>query len=365
MDIFINKLLPAELKRIIHKIETNKRLNLADGLYLYEKADLGVLAVLATQVKQNLHSKNVYYIKNMHIEPTNICDYNCRFCSYAKTPENGYIITLEALKEKLFKLDSNKIQEIHITGGVYSELNFDYYKNILKIIRSIYPDMHIKAYSAVEIYAMSVQNNLSIKDVLLQLKESGLNSIPGGGAEILESEVRQQICPEKVDATNWLKTHQLAHEIGIKSNSTMLYGHIETYRQRLQHMDAIRTLQDKTGGFNAFIPLKFKHKNNKMSHINEVNYIEDLKNYAIARLFFDNIIHIKAYWPMIGKDMTQLSLSFGVDDIDGTINDSTTIYSSAGAEDKKPNMTEKDLIKIIQDTQNIPVERDSNYNKIV
>ena len=243
-------------------------------------------------------------------------------------------------------------------------MDLHYFADLLKQIKSFRPDLHIKAFTAVELEYMFRKAKVSYAEGMKVLKDHGLDSIPGGGAEIFDSEIRKQICEDKCTSEQWLELHETAHATGIHSNATMLYGHIESFEHRIDHMERLRKLQDETNGFNCFIPLKFRNENNQMSDINEVSVIEDLRNYAVSRIFMDNFPHIKAYWPMIGKSTAQLSLQFGVDDLDGTINDSTKIYSMAGAEDQHPSMSTEQLVDLIKQAERIPVERDSLYNLI-
>jgi aminodeoxyfutalosine synthase len=265
--------------------------------------------------------------------------------------------------EKTVTAYKNKdVTEVHIVGGVHPQYDLSYYAEMVQRIRKILPDIHIKAFSAVELDYMFKKTGI-VKG-FTTLKDAGLNSIPGGGAEIFDETLRHQICPDKVSSEGWLTIHETAHQLGIGSNTTMLYGHIETYEHRIDHMDRLRKLQDKTGGFNCFIPLKFRRANNPMSNIPETTLIEDLKNFAVSRIFLDNFPHIKAYWPAIGKDMAQLALSFGVDDIDGTIDDTTKIYTMAGAEEQTPSLTTNELVEIIRQVQRTPAERDSLYRII-
>jgi aminodeoxyfutalosine synthase len=239
-----------------------------------------------------------------------------------------------------------------------------YFASLFQQIKSFRPDLHIKAFTAVEVEYMFRKAKVDYKEGFKILKEHGLDSIPGGGAEIFDGKIRKQICEDKCTSEQWLEIHETAHQLGIHSNATILYGHIESFEHRIDHMARLRTLQDTTKGFNCFIPLKFRNANNQMSHIKEVSVIEDLKNYAVSRIFLDNIPHIKAYWPMIGKSTAQLSLQFGVDDLDGTINDSTKIYSMAGAEDQNPSMNTDQLVDLIKQAGRIPAERDTLYNVI-
>jgi aminodeoxyfutalosine synthase len=369
-NIIQNSSISQDLKLIARKVNNNERICEEDGILLYEQGELGFLGVLANHVRESKHSNNTYFIRNLHIEPSNICVYNCRFCSYSdKNSDICWDYSIEEIIENLktrIALNSEPgtqnselrtPKEIHITGSANPLRNFSYYTDLLKAVKNILPQVHIKAYSAVELYYIAKKSKLSYKEALLQLKEAGLEAVPGGGAEIFDEELRSKICPEKVSSVEWLKIHETAHECGLPTNATMLYGHIENYKHRIDHMNRLRNLQDETNGFGAFIPLKFKNKNNEMSSIKECSVVEDLKNYAVSRIFLDNFPHIKAYWPAIGKNLTQVALSFGVDDIDGTIEDTTKIYSLAGAEEQKPDMSADEMKELIEGAGRIPVER--------
>jgi aminodeoxyfutalosine synthase len=251
-----------------------------------------------------------------------------------------------------------------IVGGVHQKMIFYFFADLLKAIKTHRPELHIKAFTAVELDYMFRKAKVSVDEGVRILKEAGLNSIPGGGAEIFDADIREQICADKVDAEGWLQIHEAIHNAGMHSNATMLYGHIESFAHRIDHMDRLRQLQDKTCGFNTFIPLKFRNGDNDMSHVPEVSLVEDLKMYAIARLYMDNFPHLKAYWPMLGRKNAQLALSFGVDDIDGTIDDTTRIYSMAGAEEQKPEMSTDEIVTLVKQVKRTPVERDTLYNVI-
>ncbi|MCX6230787.1 MAG: CofH family radical SAM protein [Bacteroidetes bacterium] len=354
----------AELKNIAIKIFENKRISIDECVVLYKNADLSLVGMLANQIRENKNGNNTYFNKNLHIEPTNICIHNCKFCSYSKKiGGDGWESTVDEMLDTINKAD-DAITEVHIVGGVHPHRDIHYYGNLIMQIKLLRPKLHVKAFTAVEIDFMIKKAGLSLNEGVLLLKEYGLDSIPGGGAEIFDEELRAEICPSKTSSEQWLAIHEALHQVGIPSNATILYGHIETYRHRAEHMERLRLLQDRTNGFNAFIPLKFKHKNNTMSEIKEVSVIEDLKNYAISRIFLDNFPHIKSYWPMVGKQLAQLSLSFGVDDFDGTINDSTKIYSLAGSEEQNPSMTTEEMEELITAVGRIAVERDSVYNHV-
>jgi aminodeoxyfutalosine synthase len=352
-----------DIKKISKKIIDNQRISPEEGIALYEKADLGLLGFLANHVRERKNGHHTFFNCNFHIEPTNICIYQCKFCSYKrKMNEPGaWEYTLDEIAEKARNYKGSKITEIHIVGGVHPHRDLHYYGRMLQIIKEILPGIHIKAFTAVELDYMIKKAGLNLAEGLSKLKEYGLDSIPGGGAEIFDPEIRNQLCKEKSNAESWITIHKTAHKAGLSSNATMLYGHIESYAHRIDHMLQLRNLQDETNGFNAFIPLKFRKANNFLSHIGEVSIIEDLKNYAVSRIFLDNFMHLKAYWPMIGKEIAQLSLAFGVDDVDGTIDDSTKIYTMAGVKEKN-TMTTEELIQLIRQVGRVPVERDSLYN---
>jgi aminodeoxyfutalosine synthase len=353
-------------KEIIRKVKDNERLTSEEGLDLYAKADLGMLAVLATFVKKRYSKENVFFNRNFHIEPTNKCIYNCKFCSYHKPagdPES-WEYSIEQMLDIIKRFDNIPVTEVHVVGGVHPSHDLHYYGQLIQQIKKYRPELHIKAFSAIELDFMIRKSGYSIEEGLKKLREYGLDSIPGGGAEVFNEEVRGEICMDKTSSTMWLQIHETAHLLGIPSNATILYGHKETYHHRIDHLNRLRALQDKTNGFNAFIPLKFKKENNTMSYLGEVSGIEDMRNYAVSRIYLDNFPHIKAYWPMTGKENAQLSLSFGVDDIDGTIEDTTKIYSMAGAGEKKPSMSTEEICNLIREAGFKPVERDSVYNVI-
>jgi aminodeoxyfutalosine synthase len=357
----------SEIDLIARKINTGQRISQEDGLMLFKKADLALLGLLSGIVRRKHNANFVYFNHNFHIEPTNKCVYNCRFCSYHK-PEgdpDSWEYSHEEMLEIVKRFDNKDVTEVHIVGGVHPSYDLHYWGTLIRKIKEHRPGLHVKAFSAVELDYMIKKAGCTIEEGLKLLKGYGLDSIPGGGAEIFDEELRKQICDEKASSDLWLTIHETAHNVGISSNATMLYGHMETYNHRIDHLNRLRDLQDKTNGFNAFIPLKYKKANNSMSYLGEVSLIEDLRNYAVSRIFLDNFPHIKAYWPMIGKEGAQLSLSFGADDMDGTIDDTTRIYSMAGSKEEKPAMTTDEICKIIREAGFIPVERDSVYKPII
>ncbi|MCB0714786.1 MAG: aminofutalosine synthase MqnE [Chitinophagaceae bacterium] len=356
-----------ELKAIAQKVQEGKRITDEEGLFLFEHASLGFVGSLANEIRQKKNGDKVFFNRNFHIEPTNVCVFSCQFCAYSKLyakREEGWELSIDQMLHIVKKYDNQPITEVHIVGGVHPKMNLQFFADLLKAIKTHRPALHIKAFTAVEYDYMFRKAKVSVEAGLKFLIEAGLNSIPGGGAEIFDEEIRQKICDDKVDAKGWLEIHETAHRLGVPSNATMLFGHIENYRHRIDHMRRLRELQDRTHGFNTFIPLKFRNKDNDMSHIPESSITEDLKTYAIARIYLDNFPHLKAYWPMLGRQNAQLSLSFGVDDIDGTIDDTTKIYSMAGAEEQTPSMTTDEIVTLIQQAKRIPVERDTLYNEI-
>lgn len=355
------------LLTIAEKVQNKERLTEAEGLLLFEKGELGFVGALANHIAQDLHQNKVYFNRNFHIEPTNVCVFTCNFCSYSrlyKHRDDGWELSIEQMMDMVRKYDGQPVTEVHIVGGVHPKMNLEFFCELLNKIRAHRPDLHLKGFTAVELDYMIRKAKLSIEDGMQQLKDAGLQSLPGGGAEIFAADVRRQICPDKVDADGWLHIHETAHRLGMHSNATMLYGHIENYAHRIDHMSRLRQLQDKTGGFNCFIPLKFRNKDNDMSNLGEVSIIEDLRLYAISRIFMDNFRNLKAYWPMLGRQTAQLTLSFGVNDLDGTIDDSTKIYSMAGAEEQNPSLSTEDLCDLIEAVGRVPVERDTLYNEL-
>ncbi len=356
-----------DLLRIARKVEAEERISFDEGVLLFEKGDLSYLATLANFIREKKHGNYTYFNRNFHVEPTNICVFDCKFCAYSrllKQKDEGWEMTEEEILEKVRSYDEQPITEVHIVGGVHPKMGLHYFASLIKKIKEIRPDLHVKAFTAVELEYMCRKAKVSYSEGLKILKDHGQDSLPGGGAEIFDEDVRAVICADKCSSAQWLGIHEAAHNLGMPSNATMLYGHIEEYRHRVDHMNRLRDLQDKTGGFNTFIPLKFRNGDNQMSDVPETTMIEDLKTYAIGRIFLDNFPHVKAYWPMIGRKTAQLSLGFGVNDIDGTIDDSTKIYSMAGAEEQNPAMTTDELVTLIKDAGRHPIERDTVYNHI-
>ncbi len=367
LNHIISSTIDAQLKTIAQKVANQERISFEDGVYLYEHGELGFLGTLANHIRELKHGDKVFFNRNFHVEPTNICVFDCKFCSYSrllKQKDEGWEMTEEQILEKVRSYDGKPVTEVHIVGGVHPKMGLHYFANLIKKIKEIRPDIHVKAFTAVELDYMCRKAKLSYEDGLRVLKEHGQDSLPGGGAEIFNEAIRAEICADKCTSDQWLDMHRTAHKLGMPSNATMLYGHVENYHHRVDHMNRLRNLQDETGGFNTFIPLKFRNGDNQMSHVPEVSTIEDLRNYAVARIFMDNFAHIKAYWPMIGRNTAQLSLAFGVDDIDGTIDDSTKIYSMAGSEEQNPALSTQQLVQMIKDAGRHPIERDTVYNTV-
>lgn len=360
------QLLP-ELKDIAEKVLHNQRITFDEGVLLYEKAELGYLGVLANYIREKKHGDKTYFNRNFHIEPTNLCVYDCKFCSYSrllKQRADGWEYTMEEMLDIVKKYDDQPVTEVHIVGGVLPQYDVAFYSELFSKIKTHRPDLHVKALTPVEYHYIFKKAKIDYATGMKLMKDSGLESIPGGGAEIFHPEVRDLIAKDKCTGDQWLAIHEEWHKLGMRSNATMLYGHIEKFHHRVDHMERLRELQDRTGGFQTFIPLKFRNQDNQMSDVPESTVVEDLRNYAIARIYLDNFDHIKAYWAMISRTTAQLSLNFGVDDIDGTLDDTTKIYSMAGAEEQHPAMSTQDLVKLIKNAGRYPIERDTLYNVV-
>lgn len=354
-------------KNITEKIIADERISDEEGMLLFEKASLGLNATLANYIREKKHGNKTYFNRNFHIEPTNVCVFSCKFCSYSRLyahRDEGWQLSIPQMMDIVKSYDGKAVTEVHIVGGVHPKMNLDFFCDFIAQIKQHRPELHVKGFTAVELDYMFRKAKLSVKEGMKKLHDAGLQSMPGGGAEIFDAEIRSQICHDKVDADGWLKIHEEAHALGMHTNATMLYGHIENYGHRIDHMSLLRNLQDKTHGFNTFIPLKFRNKNNDMSYVPESSIIEDMKMYAVARIYMDNFAHLKAYWPMLGRQNAQLSLSFGVDDMDGTIDDSTKIYSMAGSEEQTPKMSTDELVLLISQAGREAVERDTLYNVV-
>ncbi|MEM6764632.1 MAG: aminofutalosine synthase MqnE [Bacteroidota bacterium] len=369
MDIlsFLQKGLSREAEQIAEKVLYQERISDAEAEYLYERAELPFLGVLANHIRQQKHGKRTYFNRNFHVEPTNVCIYDCTFCSYSrkiKKREDGWESDTEEMLNVIKSYDGQPVTEVHIVGGVLPQYDLPFYIDLFQQIREHRPSLHIKALTPVEFHYIFKKGKVSYREGLEQLIEAGLDSIPGGGAEIFHPEIRKQIAGGKCTGDQWIELHKIAHELGLRTNATMLYGHIESFFHRVDHMRQLRELQDYTGGFQTFIPLKFRNQNNEMTHIPEVSVIEDLRNYAIGRIYLDNFDHVKAYWPMIGRQTAQLSLAYGVDDLDGTIDDTTKIYSMAGSEEQNPALSTEELVDLIHSAGFEAIERDTLYHEV-
>ena len=355
------------LQAIVQKVIKQERISEEEGIKLYTEAPLSLLGTLANAIRETKNGNHTYFNKNIHIEPTNICVFDCKFCAYSikiSKKEDAWESTIDEMVDKLKAYEGKEITEVHLVGGVHPKMGLHYFIELIKKIKALRPDIHVKAFTAVELEYMCRKAKVSYTEGLAMLKEAGQGSLPGGGAEIFAKEIRDEICKDKCTAEQWLAIHEAAHGLDMPSNATILYGHIEKVEHIVDHMSRLRNLQDKTNGFNTFIPLKYRNGNNQMSHINEVSVVDDMRLYAIARIFMDNFNHLKAYWPMIGKKTTQSLLAFGVDDIDGTIDDTTKIYSMAGVEDQNPTMSTEEIIALIKAVGRTPIERDTVYNTI-
>ena len=367
IQVIVNAQADPILKTIGQKIIQNERINFEEGVALFEKSSLPYVGALANWKRNELHGDLTYFNRNFHIEPTNVCVFSCKFCSYSKLyahKEEGWELTIDQMMDIVKSYDGKPVTEVHIVGGVHPKLTLAFFLDLMRAIKAHRPALHIKAFTPVELDYMFRKAKVSIQEGMRLAHEAGLDSLPGGGAEIFHPDVRTIICDDKVDANGWLEIHQTAHELGMHSNATLLYGHIEKYEHRIDHIERLRQLQDQTKGFNTFIPLKFRNKDNAMHEVPESTMLEDLKMFAISRLYLDNFPHIKAYWPMLGRQVAQLTLSYGVNDIDGTIDDTTKIYSMAGSEEQNPAMTTLELVRLIKQAKRTPIERGTLYNVI-
>ncbi len=351
---------------LVQKLIAGERLSVDDGILLYACHDLSLLALMASFRRKQINADKVFFNRNFHIEPTNLCVYDCIFCSYRRAAgeQGSWDLSLDDVRDVCRRYTGKAITEVHITGGVHPQRDILYYTSVLDIVKEMLPGAHIKAFTAVEIDYMCAKAGMSWKDGLHLLQQHGLVALPGGGAEIFNEAVRSQICSKKASSEMWLGVHEAAHKLGIRTNATMLFGHIEKPEHRVEHLNRLRLLQDSTGGFDAFIPLKYKPAHNALGAIGETSTAEVLRNFAVCRLMLDNIPHMKAYWPMLGKEVMQMALLYGADDVDGTINDSTRIYSMAGAEEQHPVMDIEELCRMVDAAGFVPVERDTFYNEL-
>jgi aminodeoxyfutalosine synthase len=355
----------ARLSEIRTKVEAGARLAFDDGLFLFEGADLFSLGELANLVRERKNGNFAYYNVNAHLNPTNVCVYRCTFCAFRadlKSPK-GYVMTDEQILERAAEADRKGATELHIVGGLHHQLPYEWYLNVVRVIHRAYPRLHLKAYTAVEWDWFARLTGRPTRDLLAEFKEAGLGSLPGGGAEIFHPEVRDRICEHKADAGAWLRIHREAHELGLRSNATMLYGHIEEARHRIDHLCRLRALQDETGGFQTFIPLAFHPDNTGLAHLPKASGLMDLKTMAVSRLMLDNFPHVKAYWVMLGIKTAQVALSFGADDLDGTVVHEK-IYHDAGS-DSPQELCVAEIRRLIEEAGRVPVERDTLYHEVV
>ena len=354
-----------KVNEIVASLRRGERLSAEDALVLWREAPLWLLGEVATERKVLKSGRNVFYNRNVHLEPSNICLFNCEFCSFRRKEgdPDAWAMTIDEVEARAKELRGADITEVHIVGGVHPRHDLATYVEMVRRVKQQLPHVAVKAYTAVEIFYMIKREGVSIVEGLRRLSEAGMECIPGGGAEIFDSKLRAQICPDKCSAAEWLAVHRAAHNMGISTNCTMLYGHIETLEQRIDHLERLRKLQDEAPGFDAFIPLKYHSRNNRMSEAGECSVEDDLRTIAISRLFLDNIPHIKAYWVSYGRATTEMALAFGADDIDGTIGDTTKIYSMAGGTDR-PSMSVEELEYMVRAAGMEPVERDSHYNVV-
>ena len=352
-------------KTISAKVHTSQRVSTDEALFLFTSNDLLAIGELAALANKRKNGANVYFNVNRHINPTNVCVNRCAFCAFSRTAgeEGAYTLAIDEICRRAREAEQDAATEVHIVGGLHPDLPFEFYEQTLQAIRTAAPRLHIKAFTAVEIEYFSRISGLTIEQVFQRLISAGLGSMPGGGAEILVEDVRQKICPEKISGAQWLEIIRLAHLAGLKTNATMLYGHVETAADRIAHMEMLRTLQDETGGFQAFIPLAFQAENSDLKlDLKGTSGLDDLKTLAIARIFLDNFDHIKAYWIMLGEKIAQVSLAFGVNDLDGTVIEEK-IGHDAGAQSPQ-SLTKEGIIRLISNAGKIPVERDTLYNPL-
>jgi len=354
----------AGLGTILDKIDAGERLNEMDGLALYNSPDILSLGYLANLVRNKKNGDNAYFIYNQHVNYSNICTNLCKFCAFGKEKgaDQAYEMSVEEVKEKVRARLAEPITEVHMVGGIHPDLPFSYYLELLRGIKEVRPEVHIQAFTCVEIAHLTKLAGKTVDDTLEILKENGLGSMPGGGAEVFSRRIRDLTCGDKLDGSQWLEIAKAAHRHGLHTNATMLYGHIETMEERVEHLAALRNAQDETGGFLAFIPLAFHPQHTELSHLSRTTGIDDLKNIAVSRLFLDNFPHIKAYWVMIGPKLAQLALSFGADDMDGTVKEEI-ITHMAGAETEQA-IGSSTLIQLIREAGRKPIERDTLYNVI-
>ena len=354
------------LADIRKKVEQGDRLSLEDGLVLYQDdTPLQEVGELANIVRERINGNVAYYNINTHLNPTNVCVYRCNFCAFRADlrAERGYVMSDEQILQRGSEAIANGCTEMHIVGGLHHKKKYDWYVDIVRILHDAHPKLHLKAWTGVEINWFEHLTKKPVREILEDLKEAGLGSMPGGGAEIFHPEVRDQICEHKADTGKWFEIHGTAHELGIKTNATMLYGHIENSFHRVDHLIRLREQQDKSGGFQTFIPLAFHPENTGLDHLKKPSALMDLRTMAVSRLMLDNFPHIKAYWIMLGIGTAQTALDYGADDLDGTVRHEL-IYHDAGATTPE-ELTVEQLKELIREAGREPVERDTVYNEVI
>ena len=352
------------LGAIAAKVLAGERLDREDGLLLYRHPDLLAVGALANHVRETLHGDLAYYIVNQHINHTNVCVAGCKFCAFYRTAKqpDAYVLSPQDVERRMLEQIHEPIREIHMVGGVNPDLPFDYYLEVIRTMKRVRPEVHVKAFTMVEIAAMAENFGMSVEEVLRGLKEAGLGSIPGGGAEILTDHAHQVLFKGKIDHRAWMEIAKTAHRLGLKSNATMMYGHVETLEERVEHMLLLREAQDETHGFMAFIPLAFHPENTRLSHLPKPSAADELRNLAVGRLMLDNFPHVKAYWIMMTPRVAQAGLHFGADDLDGTVV-TEEIYHRAGSTSPQ-RISRRQLVVLIEEAGRVPVERDTLYNPV-
>ena len=352
------------LDEVAGKVERGERLSREDGILLYEHPDLNAVGFLANRVRERLNGNVAYYNINQHINPTNICDKFCRFCAFYRTPkdDDAYALTLDQIRARVREKLHEPITEIHMVGGVNPALPFEFYLEMIRAVHEVRPEAHVKALTMVEVAAFARQTGRSVESIIRDLKGAGLGSFPGGGAEVMSARLHRLLFPKKIDFQGWLECARTAHRLGLRSNATMLYGHLETTAEKVDHLILLREAQDETGGFMTFIPLAFHPENTRLSHLKKATAMEDLRNIALARLMLDNFPHVKAFWIMITPRVAQIALSYGADDMDGTVTTEEIVHA-AGA-DTTQSLSRNDLVTLIREAGRDPVERDTLYRPV-
>ena len=354
----------AGLGEIAAKVLDHQRLSREDGILLYDHPDFNAVGSLANLVRERLHGDVAYYNINQHINPTNVCDKFCKFCAFYRTPkdEDAYALTYQQIQSRVREKLHEPITEIHMVGGVNPELPLEYYLDMIRAVHEVRPDVHVKALTMVEVADFAQRDGRSVESIIVALKEAGIGSFPGGGAEVMSARLHRLLFPKKIDFHGWLECAKTAHRVGLKSNATMLYGHVETTSEKVDHLLLLREAQDETGGFMTFIPLAFHPENTKLDFLKKATAMEDLRNIAVARLMLDNFPHIKAFWIMITPRVAQIALDYGADDIDGTVTTEEIVHA-AGAETSQ-QLSRGDLVTLIREAGREPVERDTLYRRV-